>query len=1578
MPRLRLLLLSIVALATALFTSLTLLSSASGATTTNGSIVRVSIPAGGGEANGASYLPVLSPDGAHVAFVSSATNLVPTDTNGVADIFAVDLTGHINRASVASDGTQANGSSYEVALSDDGRYAAFSSSASNLVPNDTNGKRDIFVHDQQTGATERVSISSGGLQGDGDAGEAAIALDISGDGRYVAFMSAASNMIPNDTTFDEFDVYLRDRQTNATSLVSVASDGTQANDYSGYPAISADGRFIAFFSYATNLDNRVTSTTGHIYAHDRQTGQTQLASVSTSGTAANGWSTNPIISANGRYVAFESVATNLVSNDTNGQSDIFVRDLQSGVTTRVSVASDGTQANAYSRSPAISGDGRFVVFESNASNLVVDDTNNIQDVFVRDRLTGATTLVSVGMNGSPANGISYNAAIAANGQLIGFASGAYNLVADDTNFQSDIFVTPWAVFEPGSVTGTIWTDLNANRAIDTGESPLSAHPVDLLLAGNLISTTTTDLSGTFAFDDLPVDSRYAIRVVAPISYTPSVVMRDFAIDPAQTITIPIGLLPLGSLIGQVATLDRAGVPSATLQIESLAGAIISATQTDANGLYRFGVLPPDNYVLHLITPNGLRSYGLDRRNIAIVGNSNQVINWTVVAVGELRVALTPLSAALPISNVSVIISGTGGLNAVYDGATNASGVYTRSDLIAGVYAVRVSTATLPVNVIVQPPEQLVNIAPNSPALADFNIGLSQALHAVCTASGDPFPCMIGVRDLTGMLVLTHSLTLPAIDAWITSLAPGVYDVTLRPDGPARVYWPTYQQLVILYAGEIAQVRYPYNPYLNTLRGRVFNDRNQNGQFDTIPSVLPPDDEANDNVVAGLTVRLTTIDGALITTTTTMAGLFQAGAFSFANMASGDYCAELVLPGDWTPTTLTRECRTLDYQHAPDEIRIGVEPAASDIAGRVYYDRDGNGAFHSFIDQPLAGLTMTLLSNNSVLSTTWTAANGAYQFAAPPAGQYTLRLAPPNSAEFTLSTAFDRDIAVSANVPVRIDYALLRTIGTVRVLAFYDANYNGLPDPDEQRLAGANLDLSDQACGASGSIVSQATSASDGVATFNAFLISRGCATIRSGNTGLPPGLFSLNSTLPRIDVPPVRNTPIALPIAPQRGELIVLPFLDQNGNGLFDAAESVEANTLVSVSGQSSQWTTSQGTSFLLSPGYYTVTIQPRVGLIVGLANPHRWLIFANTQNPLYIPLRIGNVIAGQVVSPYTGRVFGGLSLKLCQPVIFSCIVKATATSDRFGYYQFVFSGESGYYIIQASAPPGYRASTSYFYYMPGQTVYQDVDLYPTDLLLGQVYFDTNDNGGFDSDEHGFNTFSLDPATVTLLNYSGQPTQTALVAADGSFRLSGLQSNVRYGLALNKRADYIVTDSPAWFTTDTVGWPIRIGLLEDNNQYTSISGRVYRVGSYVGANPLLGYGGLEVVPGATVRYVSLACTSPSLSAQSTDLNGHYEYLFGTSIFIDDWLCLQVTDLPPGYREVTPNPRVHLVTGPTSPVMHLSQDIPIEPIPTVSRSSALNSPLNSAHAVQWFAFRDDNFQQRVRRGRATAARCYVNR
>ena len=406
-----------------------------------GTTTRVSIASDGSEANAQSVWARISNDGRYVVFNSSASNLVDNDTNNENDIFLYDRnTGKIERINISSDGSQANSSSinYPIGspISADGRYVIFESEANNLVENDTNNQNDIFIRDRQTGSTERViDLDFNNSEDDGNS----YSPSISADGRYIVFNSSASNLVQGDTNNNR-DVFVHDRQTGNTERISIRSNGSQANNNSFYGTISNDGRYVAFSSWASNLVANDTNNTRDIFVHDRQSGNTERVSVSSDGVQANGDTYHSAISADGRYVAFNSFANNLVEGDTNNHKDIFVHDRQTGKTERVNVGTDNSQANEDSALGTISADGRYVVFESVANNLVENDINNQNDIFVRDRQTGKTERVNLDSAGSQTNNRSFLSSISADGQYVAFNSWANNLVDDDNNSILDIFV----------------------------------------------------------------------------------------------------------------------------------------------------------------------------------------------------------------------------------------------------------------------------------------------------------------------------------------------------------------------------------------------------------------------------------------------------------------------------------------------------------------------------------------------------------------------------------------------------------------------------------------------------------------------------------------------------------------------------------------------------------------------------------------------------------------------------------------------------------------------------------------------------------------------------------------------------------------------------------------------------------------------------------------------------------------------------------------------------------------------------------------------------------------------------------
>ena len=377
-----------------------------------GTIVRVSVGSNGIQADGKSDRPSISGDGRYVAFYSDATNLIDIDANLARDIFVHDRdpdengilnegNGITSLVSIGTNGFRGLDSSTRPAISGDGRFVAFRTSATTLVPQDTNGSDDILVHNLLSGTTVRVNVDSTGQQAqDGNSDRPTL----SADGRFVAFYSDASNLVPDDEpTFDSFscpactgvrDIFLRDRDPDENSIfdegngttarISVSSAGAAANGPSTRPAISADGRFVVFKSSATNLVTGDINAVDDVFLHDTQTADTVRVSVTVGGTGANGESSVPAISGDGGYIAFRSVATNLIPGVGNGFEQIYVVNRQTMATTAVSTSTSGLLGNNHSSRPRLSADARFVAFYSDASSLVTGDTNLVRDVFVRD------------------------------------------------------------------------------------------------------------------------------------------------------------------------------------------------------------------------------------------------------------------------------------------------------------------------------------------------------------------------------------------------------------------------------------------------------------------------------------------------------------------------------------------------------------------------------------------------------------------------------------------------------------------------------------------------------------------------------------------------------------------------------------------------------------------------------------------------------------------------------------------------------------------------------------------------------------------------------------------------------------------------------------------------------------------------------------------------------------------------------------------------------------------------------------------------------------------------------------------
>ena len=332
-------------------------------------------------------------------------------------------------------GAVGSNASDTASVSGDGRRVAFVSKAINLVRPDANGTaRDIFVFERRTHKVSLVSVSSAGVQGNGET----FTGTISEDGQSVAFESAASNLVPDDTN-QQVDVFVRDLTHGTTERVGLTSDGRQIQKGANIAAISATGRFVVFSATGNGVVPGDTNTAPDVFVRDRQTGTTTLVSATPSGQAAAGQSVGIGVSADGRYVVFTSFASDIVPGDTNRRQDAFLRDMASRTTTRLSVGQGGVQADGGGSATAISSDGRHILFTAEAT-LLSGGRSRRTAAFMRDRVTGTTVNASLNSKGYDSNQGIVQAAMSPNGRFVAFDSTSTDVVPGDANGKNDVFL----------------------------------------------------------------------------------------------------------------------------------------------------------------------------------------------------------------------------------------------------------------------------------------------------------------------------------------------------------------------------------------------------------------------------------------------------------------------------------------------------------------------------------------------------------------------------------------------------------------------------------------------------------------------------------------------------------------------------------------------------------------------------------------------------------------------------------------------------------------------------------------------------------------------------------------------------------------------------------------------------------------------------------------------------------------------------------------------------------------------------------------------------------------------------------
>jgi hypothetical protein len=615
-----------------------------------GTIERVSVKSDGSEGFADSYQPAITPDGRYVAFESDADYLVAGDTNNEQDILLHDRVTHqTTLVSVSSAGAQSNGESTTPVISNDGRYVAFYSLASNLVANDTNNSWDIFVRDRQTNTTTRVSVSSSGEQGN----DHSFAPAISDDGRYVAFYGPASNLVLGDTN-NKYDVFVHDRQTAQTTRVSVSSSGEQGNQAAWTSDISGDGRFVAFHTYASNLVAGDTNNTGDVFVHDRDTGQTTRVSVSSGGGQGNNTSDFPALSDDGRYVAFYSAASSLVADDNNSYADIFVHDRQTGQTTLVSANTAGVSANNMSTNPDITADGRYIVFESYATDLVTGDTGtpgSSMNVFVRDSNTAQTRRASVTAAGAKANGYAIQGAITDDGRYVAFSSDASNLVSNDTNEIYDVFVHDRdGVVGAPSVTGFSPTSGPVGTSVTISGANLGGATA-VTFNGTNQPAFTVNGAGTQVTAAVPAGATTGpIAVTTPVATATSA--TNFTVTIAPSIS---SFTPTSGPVGTSVTINGANFSGAT------------SVKFNGTNQPAFTVNPAGTQITAAV-PAGATTGPLAVTTPG--GTATSTSNFTVLAAPSIT-SFTPTSGP---AGTSVIINGTNltGATAVTFNGVNAT------------------------------------------------------------------------------------------------------------------------------------------------------------------------------------------------------------------------------------------------------------------------------------------------------------------------------------------------------------------------------------------------------------------------------------------------------------------------------------------------------------------------------------------------------------------------------------------------------------------------------------------------------------------------------------------------------------------------------------------------------------------------------------------------------------------------------------------------------------------------------------------------------------------------------------------
>jgi Tol biopolymer transport system component len=535
--------------------------------------------------DGESDDPDISGNGRRVVFHSESGNLVAGGTLGTRQVYLRDRDAQsTSLISADSVGAEGDGPSGNAVISDNGNYIAYQSEATNLLGagNDTNAVADVFVYNRLSGVTTLVSVDSAGNQATGHSWEPAL----SADGSVVVFSSVATDLLsPGIDSNGVADVFVR--HGPLTERVSVSSTGAESNDESRRPAVSGNGTLVVFESNASNLIAGDANTVSDVFLRNRVTGTTiRLSEVA--GVGGDDGSFDAAISADGSTAAFISRATNLVSGDNNAQQDVFVVDLGTGTIERVNTTWDGGEADGYSRRPSLSADGRYVVFDSVASNLVPGPNYGGPNVYVHDRVTRITERVSLSVYGGQGDARSRRARISADGTTIAFESDARLLPTDVNDYASDVYAFDrTALQDKPALNGLVVNDLG--QPLDGIVVSLSRvwtgdHPIEGTTWGEeSVAWAQTD-HGWFSIQPL-LGGPYALCALDPTA------VHALACWPGSAVASDIALITAergSSTAGWGLVMPRAGSISGNVtdgNVDPVSDLEIELYQPDSSGDY---------------------------------------------------------------------------------------------------------------------------------------------------------------------------------------------------------------------------------------------------------------------------------------------------------------------------------------------------------------------------------------------------------------------------------------------------------------------------------------------------------------------------------------------------------------------------------------------------------------------------------------------------------------------------------------------------------------------------------------------------------------------------------------------------------------------------------------------------------------------------------------------------------------------------------------------------------------------------------------------------------------------------------